>query len=285
MKYVIIRDDDISYFTKSETLTKLYGPLFEEKKPVNFAVVPKITANIKIGSRSLYRTREKIEYDPCIPPRFRGCNEDFPLSENREIVEFIRSLENCEVLQHGLTHGFIDGVQEFRINDEEEIQRRANLGSALLVECFHSKPSFFVPPFNNASPETINFLKSRYKGLSIGKLHPTRLPTKFWGAYMKKTLASRNYIFYNDLLIIEHSGSLLNRFNTPDSILSKVRKKIETKDIVILVNHHWEYFFDWSQLDQSFFGAWQQVIEYLLQKDDLHFLTFSELYNRLHDKT
>ena len=88
-------------------------------------------------------------------------------------------------------------------------------------------------------------------------------------------------MFYNGLLIIEHSGSLLNRFNNPDSILSKVKKTIETKDIVILVNHHWEYFFDWSQLDQSFFGAWQQVIKYLLEKEDLHFLTFSELYNRL----
>jgi len=285
MKYVIIRDDDVSYFTKPETLTKLYGPFFEEKKPVNFSVIPQIAANIKIDSRNLYRTREKMEYDPCIPPRFRGCNEDFPLNENREIVEFIRSLENCEVLQHGLTHGFIDGVREFRISDEEEIQRRANLGSALLEECFHSKPSFFVPPWNIASSETIQFLKSHYKGISIGKkINPTRLPAKAWGAYIKKTLASRNYMFYNELLIIEHSGYLLNRFNTHDSMLSKVRKTIETKDIVILVNHHWEYFFDWSQLDQSFFGAWQQVIEYLLQKEDLHFLTFSELYNRLRDK-
>ena len=90
MKYVIIRDDDISYFTKTEALTKLYDPLFEEKKPVNFAVVPKITGNIKLGSHSLYKTREKIDYDPCIPPRFRGYNEDFPLNENKELVEFIR---------------------------------------------------------------------------------------------------------------------------------------------------------------------------------------------------
>jgi len=284
MKYVIIRDDDVSYFTKPETLTKLYGPLFEEKKPVNFSVVPKIAANTKIGSSSPYRTQEKLEYDPTVPPRFRGYNEDFPLNENKEIVEFIRSLENCEVVQHGLTHGLVNGVHEFNINDKEEIQRRANLGSALLEECFHSKPSFFVPPFNNASLETMNFLKSHYKGLSIGKLHPTKMPTKFWGAYIKKTLASRNYIFYNNLLIIEYAGPLLNRFNNHRSIFSKVRQKIETKDIIILVNHHWEYFFDWSKLDQTFFGAWQQVVEYLLQKDGIQFLTFSELYTRLRNK-
>jgi hypothetical protein len=280
MKYVVIRDDDISYFTKPETLAKVYGRLFEENKPVNFAVVPKITSDIKTPSYSLYWTREKNEYDPIIPPRFRGCNEDFPLGENREIVEFIRSLENCEVLQHGLTHGLIDGVQEFRINDEKEIKRRANLGSDLLEECFHSKPSFFVAPWNNISSETIHFLKSHYKGLSVGSLDP-RLAIKFCDAYIKKTLLARNYLFYGTLLIIERSGYQLSRFYSPDSILSKVRKKIETNKIVVLVNHHWEYFFDWSQLDQPFFDAWQGVTEYLLQKEDLHFLTFSELYNRL----
>jgi hypothetical protein len=278
---LIIRDDDISYFTKPETLTKLYGSLLEEKKPINFSVIPKITANIKIGSNNLYRTTEKLDYDPCVPPEFRGYSEDFPFGENKETVEFIQSLENCEVLQHGFTHGTLDGVPEFKINDEEEIKRRANLGGALLEECFHSKPSFFVPPYDVASLETINFLESNYKGLSIGKLNP-RLATNFFGAHLKKTLASRNYMFHDDLLIIEHSGYLINRFNnSPDSILSAVRKEIETKEIVILVNHHWEFFFDWSNLNQPLFRAWQQVVEYLLQKEELQFLTFSELYNRL----
>lgn len=160
MKYVIIRDDDISYFAKPETLTKLYGPLFEQKNQSTSQQFPRQRANTKIGSRSPYRTREKLEYDPNVPPRFRGLNENFPLNENKEIVEFIRSLENYEVLQHGLTYGLINGVHEFSINDKEEIQHRANLGSALLEECFHSKTSFFVPPFNNASLETINFFKS-----------------------------------------------------------------------------------------------------------------------------
>jgi hypothetical protein len=205
------------------------------------------------------------------------------LNENREIVEFIRSIENCEVLQHGLTHGNIGEMQEFGISDEEEIQRRAKLGSALLEECFHSKPSCFVPPYDNPSLETLHFLKSHYKTLSNAQLNG-RLAIKFIGAYTKKKLASRNYMFYDKLLIIEHYGYPLNRFNTPDSILSEVRRTIETNDIIILVNHHWEYFFDWSKLDQSLFGAWQQVIEYLLQKEDLHLLTFSELYNRLSGK-
>jgi len=283
VKYVIIRDDDVSYFTKPETLEKLYGSLFEEKKPVNFAVIPKITANIKIDSGNPYRKWEQLEYDPCIPRKYRGCNEDFPLNENKEIVEFIQSLENCEVLQHGLTHGLVDGVKEFRINNEEEIQRRANIGKDLLQDCFHSKPSFFVPPWDSVSSEAIHFLKSRYKGLSLGRLNPTRLALKSWSSYLKKTLSLRNYMFYEGLLIIEHPGYLLTRFNNPESVFNKVCHAIETKDIVVLVNHHWEYFYDWNGLNSSFFRAWQQVTEYLLHKEDLEFLTFTELYNLLRD--
>lgn len=280
---MVIRDDDVSYFTRPETLEKLYGPFFEEKKPVNFAMIPTIAGNIKIDSGNPYRKWEQLEYDPIIPPKYRGCNEDFPLNENKEIVEFIQSLENREVLQHGLTHGFVDGVKEFRINIEEEIQRRANLGRELLQECFDSKPSFFVPPWDDVSSEVIHFLKSRYKGLSLGRLNPTRLAVKSWSSYLKKTLSLRSYMFYDGLLIIEHPGYLLTRFNNPESVFSKVRNAVETKDVIVLVNHHWEYFYDWNGLDSSFFSAWKKVTEYLLQKEQLEFLTFTELYDLLRD--
>jgi hypothetical protein len=283
MKYVVIRDDDASYFTKPKTLELLYGSFFKEKKPINFSVIPKITANIVIDSSNPYRKQEQLEYDPIIPPECRGCDEMFPVNENTEIVEFIQSLESCEVLQHGLTHGLVDGIKEFRINDLHEIERRASLGSKLLQECFHVSPSFFVPPWDNVSTETINFLKSKYKGLSLGRLDPTRLPVKSWGSFLKKILSSRVYMFCDELLLIEHPGYLLTRFS-PELAFDRVRNTVETKDIVVLVNHHWEYFFDWSELDSSFFSAWKQVTEYLLSRADLSFLTFSELHKVLMDR-
>jgi hypothetical protein len=145
MKYVIIRDDDISCFTKPKVLAQLYNPLFEEKKPINFSIVPKISANVRIGSRGLYYTQEKMTFEPFIPPEFRGCDEEFSLSKNTEIVEFITNLENCEVVQHGLTHGLIDGVQEFRIKDEERIQRMAT-GSIYIRRVFQFCPFLLCSP-------------------------------------------------------------------------------------------------------------------------------------------
>lgn len=283
MKYVVIRDDDVSYFTKPKTLEVLYGPFFEEKKPINFSVIPKITANIGIDSGNPYRKQEQLEYDPIIPPNCRGCDETFPVNENEAIVEFFQSLESCEILQHGLTHGLVDGVKEFRISDEHEIQRRANSGSELLQECFQVKPSFFVPPWDNVSKEALRFLKSKYKGLSLGRLNPARLPVKSWGSFLMKMLSSRSYMFCDELLLIEHPGYLLTRFS-PTLAFDRVHDAVETKDIVVLVNHHWEYFFDWSELDSSFFRAWKQVTEYLLSRAGVSFLTFSELHKVLMDR-
>ena len=98
-------------------------------------------------------------------------------------------------------------------------------------------------------------------------------------------------MFYESLLMVERvsilnrfinrAGNILNRFNNPNLILNKIKKIMETTDLIILVNHYWEYFFDWSHLDQAFFRGWQQVIEYLLQREDIHFLTHSELYDLL----
>jgi hypothetical protein len=118
----------------------------------------------------------------------------------------------------------------------------------------------------------------------MARLNPTYLPMASWGAYLERTLASRNYMFYDKLLIIENFAPLLSRFNNPDLILDKVKEIIEKRSVIVLVNHHWEYYFDWSQLDHAFFAAWQGLVEYLLQKDNLQLLTFSELYNRLSNK-
>jgi len=285
VKYLLIRDDDVSYFTKPQTLEKLYGPLLNEKKPINFAVIPKINCNITVDQENPYRKKEHLEYDPIIPPKYRGREEDFQVDENSDITEFIQSFEKYEVLQHGFTHGLVNGVKEFRIKNKEILKQRAEAGRDILQKCFRLTPSFFVAPWDNVSLEAFNFIESSYKGLSMGRINPTRLPSKSWASYLQKMLSSTNYVFYKSLLIVEHSGYLLTRFNEPNSILNKVKKIIESQDISILVNHHWEYFYDWNGLDSSFFNAWKEVVEFVLQKEDLKIITFTELNNHIKART
>ena len=281
MKYIVVRDDDVSYFTKPSTLETIYRPLFEENKPVNFAVIPKIIANTETDSFNPYRRRDRLRYDPIIPPEYRGRDETFPLNENKELLDYIRGLGNYEILQHGFTHGLVNKVKEFKVNNQGEIQRRADSGRKLLRECFNRDPMTFVPPWDTVSLEAIQLLKSRYKGLSVRMIIPTRLPFGLWRSYLNKALSMKSYIFYGDLLIVEHPGYLLNRFDASKSIFSRIQDVIETNEIIILVNHHWEYFFDWKGLNIEFYNIWKKVLEHLLGRKDIQFLSFSELYDKL----
>ena len=141
--------------------------------------------------------KEQLAYDPIIPPKYRGRNEDFQVDRNSEITEFIQSFEKYEVLQHGFTHGFVNGVKEFRIKNKEILKQRADAGRDILQKCFGLAPSFFVAPWDNVSLEAFKFLESSYKGLSMGRINPARLPSQSWYSYLQKML------FFNKLCFLQ----------------------------------------------------------------------------------
>lgn len=139
MRYVVVREDDVSYFTKPEILEKLYRPLFEEKKAVNFATIPNVSAKIKVPENNAYHNIEHLEYDPMIPPKFRGNDQNYPIDENKELLDYIKSVDCCEIAQHGFSHELVGGLPEFGGHDEPEIQRRADLGRRCCVSVLIQK--------------------------------------------------------------------------------------------------------------------------------------------------
>ncbi len=284
MKYVIIRDDDVSFFTKPELLEKLYGRYFEKNKSISFAVIPKITSEIRTDLNNPYKKFEQLDFDPIVPPKYRGIKDTYRMDENSDLINYLSKNPCCEILQHGLSHGYINSVKEFRIREKEILKQRAEEGSKILNNCFYKKPDFFVAPWDNLSFEAIDIIKSAYKGLSLGRINPLRFPAKCWGAYLNKLFKSKKYLFYEKLLITEHSGFILSRFNNPKNIFNQVKTAIDHQNVTTLVNHHWEYFYDWNTLNVPFFNAWSQVSDYILENENLEIITFSELYNLLEAK-
>ena len=83
MKQVIIRDDDISFFTPPELLDTLYGSLLASNVPVAVSVIPAITCGVSVGEgNGPFWTRYRLDYSPFIPPAFRHNKETFPVTEN-----------------------------------------------------------------------------------------------------------------------------------------------------------------------------------------------------------
>ncbi len=83
----VIRDDDLNYFSSPHDVEKWYNDIFAKNIPVGFSVV----AFVKPAS-DVY-TKEK-----------KDGLEEYPISEHKDLIEYIKGNSLIEVIQHGCTH-------------------------------------------------------------------------------------------------------------------------------------------------------------------------------------
>lgn len=280
-KLVIIREDDISYFTDVEKLKTIYGPLIEREIPINFSVIPKVSSNIPLEKDNIYRVKEGLEQEPFIPPEYRGQCGFYEVGENKALVRFLKSLKNTDILQHGYTHGKIGGEKEFMINDEKKLTYMIENGKKIIERDFGKEPDFFVPPWDSISKIGLSLVSKQYSGISLFKLGITNSPPIMLPSIMVMKIRNKNYCRNQKFLAMEHFGCILSRFNQTNSIAQKIQVFLEKKDVFVLVNHHWEYFFDWADLNDEFYNTWIQIVNNLADRNDIKIVTFSEIYNEL----
>ena len=280
MKYVILRDDDISFFTRVDWLKRLYEPLLERGLPFSLSVIPQIRGDISDPRpENVYWKLFQYQFEPFIPPAFRGRSELYPVSENYPLVDFLKQYPQIEVVQHGYAHEVLNGAREFGISSSGEMDHRVSLGKRLLEEALGQEPRFFVPPWDTLSLQATRVLRHHFSGVTLSayshRILPRHLALKF---FFKKWL-HRHYLFWGEFLLLEHPATYLGRFNDPAKMIEQVLYDLEMHSLLILVNHHWEYFFDWNDEPcPEFFSAWQRILQELLSKEDVQIMSFSELY-------
>jgi len=305
VKYLLIRDDDISSFTERRFIEKIYGPLLGRGIPVNFAVIPQIATDIKYGPGrpfGFYYKKFGLSGSPDVPPQYRGKDLSVALDQNDKVISYLLQFPHVEILQHGYTHGFVGDRNEFDIRDSLELKKRIQTGKRILTRIFGKIPEFFTAPRDSISLQAIRSLKKEFKGLSLWRLFNWKrvignagrtlikgsfsdffLPLQTFPLHKKiKKRKDSPYLFMQDFLILLHPGCLLSRFLSREEMLRSIQNAVDTFDVVTLVNHHWEYFFDWADLDQDFYDAWREVVDLLVKRDDVEFVTFSGLYKKLH---
>ena len=100
---ILIRDDDINFFTKSTMLESIYSEAWKNQFKVSLSVIP----------------YQKDFNDVCIPPNFRNSQEYHSVENNKELCLFLKDKINhshVEIIQHGVSHALIDGRGEFSRN-------------------------------------------------------------------------------------------------------------------------------------------------------------------------
>jgi hypothetical protein len=178
-KLFIIRDDDLNYFSSIEEIESWYKDIFTDNIPVSFSTIPFVK-----GGSDVY-VEDKL-------------NKEYPLGDNLNLIDYIKSNNNIEILQHGCTHETINGVYEFKKTNGlfEEIKR----GNNYLKELF-GHINIFVAPHDSFSNHGIRAVESLDLNIIRSK-------------------GSRNFIFRHQYFIgiikmIFHRIGHLNRYNAP----------------------------------------------------------------------
>jgi hypothetical protein len=100
MKF-IIRDDDLNYFSTSADITRWYDDIFAQDIPVGFAAIPFVKPTSDVYPFLLPETNPHVE------------EKEYQISENAELVGYVKSNALIQVLQHGCTHETVNGVYEY----------------------------------------------------------------------------------------------------------------------------------------------------------------------------
>ena len=157
----IIRDDDLNYFSTPEDIEWWYEEIFEMGIPVNFSTIPfvKPTSDVYTGDR------EKSE-------------KEYPISENKELIEYIKNHDLIYIMQHGCTHETKSGVFEYASNDYEGLLEKTRRGKKELEQAFEQKIDVFVPPHNQLSNKAILAIEKNQLNIIRSRAALNFLPRK-----------------------------------------------------------------------------------------------------------
>ncbi|WP_458720028.1 DUF2334 domain-containing protein [Candidatus Nitrosocosmicus sp. R] len=207
---ILIRDDDINFFTKSNMLESIYSNAWNNQFKVSLSVIP----------------YQKTINDACVPPDFRNSPEYHSIENNEELCTFLKEKirhSKIEIIQHGVTHDLIDGRGEFsqQIDGKSEDINRTikdtfthyyrslntdgyeknnkigfepyvNIGRDIIRKSFDINPVLFVPPFDDFSTYNLNLLSSLGMIPIYGQSNYHRFfRSSYVPSYFKKYFASK----------------------------------------------------------------------------------------------
>ncbi len=162
---VLLRDDDINFFTRPSDLEQAYRDLWT-RGPVTMAVIPYVHGGP----------------EPFVPDAYRGTCREHPLGDNRELVAFLRdgiAAKRISIVQHGCTHEDRGGWPEFA--GAGDLADRLRRGRAHLERTLGVPVTTFVPPHNRLSLEGYDaVLRERLNLLNLPAVRGRSRPVRGW---------------------------------------------------------------------------------------------------------
>lgn len=226
MKFVI-RDDDLNFFTKPVLIEEWYGDLFKRNIPVGFSAIPfvKPKSDVYTGGE-FYEDRE------------------YPISQNIELVKYVKSNKMIEILQHGCTHDTKSGIYEYAKKDDLFFDTKR--GKEELARAFGVPPKVFVPPHDWIGVSGIKAIENNQMNIIRGRgagLRNFIIRKKYFYNFIKmavfrfpKYISTKPPVYPNVLNFGKHKEMCSYRLEDPD-IFEGLEEVYKKKGSFVVVNH------------------------------------------------
>jgi hypothetical protein len=272
---VLVRDDDISYFTPPYKLDRIYGKLWKQGFKISLSIIPNVRAT----------------ENPLVPPSYRGKLSLHKLHENHDLVDYLNDklkTNQIDVAQHGYTHELVFGMPEFSISDRNQIEARLKSGRLLLEKCLQSDISVFVPPHNIISrqakevlrQESLAFYKGkesvrtrlrllsntfqRHEGMTQKASACFRLLGKKSGA--SHEMASRDKLAWSNhsLIFDDISQRVYSVADDDFSAMFPLRVMTARDGLFSILNHYHHYYENWEdEIDQKMVSVLYKLLDFI----------------------
>lgn len=287
-----VRDDDTNYFTKPDELIRAYGD-YLGTIPITLACTPFVSSHSFImdaldGDRTRQYEKLKSIEERMSASCIAEMNRLYPLGENKNLTELLRSLvkkEKLEIGLHGYSHRFYPDGAEFEGNHVNLFNVRD--GKRYLEELLACEVDFFIPPSNKIDVRGLSFLRrSNVKLLTSGVVDCSSILEYFliYGLYVLRNPLSLGEFVQGKLPVsvarfngVDYLRSCTFKLEDDyDSFMSRYRKKMLSDGFLSIATHYTTLSSNYDYRDRFF-----DLIERLRSEKKCEFVTARELHQRI----
>lgn len=233
---IVLRDDDANATTDPERLERTYAPLLERGIPINFAVIPRASLDVKDPDG------QAEGFLDVVPD---GADSYAELTADSPIAAWFRAHEDlAEPLLHGLTHERYRDGTEFGALAGQEAAERIDEGREILTGALGRAPTGFVAPWDTVSKAAIVAAVRALDVVSTGWVSPARLPVSAWPAHFAERLRKSAVIPVDRGWILRHAGCRIIGGTDPNQVARIVDDLSRQPRVSVLVLHHWHFWGD-----------------------------------------
>ena len=260
-RYVVLRDDDTNAWTDPDCLERLYRPFLDRDLPVNLAVIPAVTSDAR---RADGRREAFLGAGASLEGSGRA------VGANNALCDYLHGNKGYHIVQHGYDHRF----NEFASRERGDIQWRIDQGTARLEEAGFARPSAFVAPYDQISRAAYSALIGRFGVVSTGWFERSRIPLRWWPAYVRKKIRNAPHWMVGGTCLLSHPGCILSRFGDRSRMMADIRRVVSSQRLTVLVTHWWEYFPE-GHPDEEMIAILQQTAEMLAADPEIRVVPLS----------